>query len=82
MTKMVKRRPLFLGKRPVWRIVQIGEDRYVLQSWIWLWYAAIGSSFSSKYLEREKRVVASLNKEEEQEFSTPNLKRKPSYASN
>lgn len=76
MTKMVKRRPLFLGKRPVWRIVQIGEDRYVIQSWIWFWYITIGSSFSSKDLEREKRVVTSLNIKEEQEFSTPKFKKK------
>ena len=76
MTKMIKRRPLFLGKRPAWRIVQISEDLYVTQSWIWFWYVNIGSSFNSKQLDFEKQIVADLNKNAERDFTTPKYKKK------
>lgn len=76
MTKMIKRRPLFLGKRPVWRIVQISKDMYVTQSWIWFCYVTVGSSYCFKDLDREKRIADDLNKNEERDFTTPKFKKK------
>lgn len=54
---------LFLGKRPKWRIVQIGPDSYITQSFIWFSYHKIGYSYSYGDLNREKQVVKELNED-------------------